>query len=110
MLAAICGNVVLPIRPAHSLREITGGLATCLGKLRHLGVENAPIEIHIRDMKNKWASCSTNGRLTFATALLDEPRKKRYEVIVYELLHLRYPNHGKMFGVLLNSYLNKGVL
>lgn len=27
---------------AHSLREITGGLATCLGKLRHLGVESAP--------------------------------------------------------------------
>jgi hypothetical protein len=27
---------------AHSLREITGGLATCLGKLKHLGVESAP--------------------------------------------------------------------
>lgn len=27
---------------AHSLREISGGLATCLGKLKHLGVESAP--------------------------------------------------------------------
>ena len=27
---------------AQSLREICGGLATCLGKLRHLGVETAP--------------------------------------------------------------------
>jgi hypothetical protein len=27
---------------AHSLREICGGLATCLGKLRHLGIEAAP--------------------------------------------------------------------
>lgn len=27
---------------AQSLREITGGLAACEGKLRHLGVENAP--------------------------------------------------------------------
>ncbi|GER94756.1 transposase [hot springs metagenome] len=27
---------------AHSLREITGGLATCMGKLRHLGIEEAP--------------------------------------------------------------------
>lgn len=27
---------------AHSLREICGGLATCLGKLRHLGVDAAP--------------------------------------------------------------------
>ena len=27
---------------AHSLREICGGLACCLGKLQHLGVERAP--------------------------------------------------------------------
>lgn len=27
---------------AHSLREITGGLASCLGKLKHLGVDSAP--------------------------------------------------------------------
>lgn len=27
---------------AHSLREICGGLASCLGKIKHLGVESAP--------------------------------------------------------------------
>lgn len=27
---------------AHSLREICGGLATCEGRLRHLGLDNAP--------------------------------------------------------------------
>ena len=27
---------------AHSLREICGGLATCLGKMKHLGVNGAP--------------------------------------------------------------------
>lgn len=27
---------------AHSLREITGGLATCRGKLKHLGIDKAP--------------------------------------------------------------------
>jgi hypothetical protein len=27
---------------AHSLREICGGLASCLGKLKHLGIEDAP--------------------------------------------------------------------
>ena len=30
------------VAQAHSLREICGGLACCLGKLRHLGVETAP--------------------------------------------------------------------
>ena len=28
---------------AHSLREICGGLASCLGKLSHLGVQRAPV-------------------------------------------------------------------
>ena len=27
---------------AHSLREICGGLATCLGKIKHLGVKGSP--------------------------------------------------------------------
>lgn len=30
------------IGQAHSLREICGGLASCLGKARHLGIEGAP--------------------------------------------------------------------
>ncbi|MFN3480949.1 MAG: IS4 family transposase [Thermodesulfovibrionales bacterium] len=30
------------IGQAHSLREICGGLASCLGKIRHLGIEGAP--------------------------------------------------------------------
>ncbi len=30
------------IGQAHSLREICGGLASCLGKLKHLGVDRAP--------------------------------------------------------------------
>jgi predicted metal-dependent hydrolase len=66
-----------------------------------------PKEIHIRGMKNKWASCSSKGRLTFSFALLDEPKKIRTEAIVHELLHLKYPNHGKMFKSLLVAYLNK---
>lgn len=29
------------IGQAHSLREICGGLASCIGKVRHLGIEGA---------------------------------------------------------------------
>ena len=71
-----------------------------------IGVE--PKQIHIREMTRKWASCSTSGRLTFATSLLEKPKKKRDSVIVHELLHLRYPNHGKMFHVMLRSYIKGG--
>ena len=66
-----------------------------------------PKEIHIREMTRKWASCSTSGRLTFSKALLGKHKKKRDKVIVHELLHLRYPNHGKMFHVMLRSYLGE---
>ena len=66
-------------------------------------------EIQIREMKKKWASCSSRGRLTFNEDLLHQPKKVRDEVIVHELLHLRYPNHGKMFSLLLNTYLGKNI-
>jgi hypothetical protein len=66
-----------------------------------------PREIHIRSMKRKWASCSSSGRLTFDKKLLDEPEELRLKVIIHELLHLKYPNHGKMFKLLLNIYLEK---
>jgi len=62
-------------------------------------------EIHIQTMKRKWASCSSRGRLTFDKSLLNEPEEVRFKVILHELLHLKYPNHGRMFNTLLNTYL-----
>lgn len=70
----------------------------------HIGVK--PVEVHIRKMKRKWASCSSRGRLTFDTSLLKESPEVFKEVIVHELLHLKYPNHGKMFKALLKAHLN----
>lgn len=74
---------------------------------KEIGVN--PKEIHIRDLKRKWASCSSKGRLTFSYALLNELAESRSKVIVHELLHLKYPNHGKTFKTLYNSYLKKGI-
>ena len=67
----------------------------------------SPVEIHLRTMKRKWASCSSKGRLTFSYALLNETLDLRAKVIVHELLHLKYPTHGKMFKTLFASYLRK---
>ncbi|HOV99799.1 MAG TPA: M48 family metallopeptidase [Bacteroidota bacterium] len=66
-----------------------------------------PKEIHIQSMKRKWASCSSKGRLTFNRKLLKEPKEVRLKVILHELLHLKYPNHGKMFKLLLDTYERK---
>jgi predicted metal-dependent hydrolase len=70
---------------------------------RRIGVE--PKEIYIRPMTRKWGSCSTAGRLTFNEELLTAPPEVRRRVIVEELLHLKVPNHGKLFKALLKSYL-----
>lgn len=54
-------------------------------------------EIHLRQMQRKWASISTNGRLTLNTDLLNLPETLMEYVIVHELVHLLVPNHGKLF-------------
>ena len=72
---------------------------------KEIGV--SPKEIHVRDLKRKWASCSSKGRLTFAYDLLDQPNEVRAKTILHELLHLKYPNHGKMFKALYKSHLNR---
>ena len=73
---------------------------------QRMGVE--PKEVHIRPMTRKWGSCSTAGRLTFNEELLGEAPEFRRRVIVEELLHLKVPNHGKLFKALLKSYLAMG--
>jgi predicted metal-dependent hydrolase len=70
---------------------------------KRIGV--SPKEIRLRPMKRKWASCSNRGRLTFDTGLLHESASFRREAIVHELLHMKVPNHGKVFKALLKTYL-----
>ena len=63
-----------------------------------------PRRIEVRQMARKWASCSPAGRICFSRDLIFvEPRFRTY-VIVHELLHLRYPNHGKVFRRLLSAF------
>jgi predicted metal-dependent hydrolase len=68
-----------------------------------------PTAVHVRPMSRKWGSCSTNGRLTFDAGLLRQHAAFRRRVIVEELLHLRVPNHGKLFRSLLRAYLHHEV-
>jgi hypothetical protein len=68
-------------------------------------IDVSPKEIHLRSMKNKWASLSGSGRLTFNTELLDMERKFCNYVIVHELLHIKVPNHGKLFKSLMLAFL-----
>jgi len=64
-----------------------------------------PKQVRIQRMTRKWASWSTTGRVTFAEDLLQKPSVFVDYVIVHELLHLRVPNHGKLFKSMLRAYV-----
>lgn len=64
-----------------------------------------PTQIRVQKMTRKWASCSTAGWVSLSTDLAEAPDPFQDFVIVHELLHLRVPNHGKLFKSLLAAYL-----
>lgn len=61
--------------------------------------------VSVRQMRTKWASYSTAGRLTFDASLLELRDELQDYVIVHELLHFRVPNHGKLWKSLMCAYL-----
>ena len=71
-----------------------------------IGVE--PERVQIQRMRAKWASCSPAGRLTFSQNLLSQKRAFQEAVVVHELLHLRVPNHGRLFKSLMTAYVPDG--
>lgn len=64
-----------------------------------------PRQVVVMRMTRKWASCSSRGRVCFARELLYLPVPDQDFVIVHELLHLRHPNHGRVFRSLLSAYV-----
>ena len=63
------------------------------------------IWLGVRPMRNKWASCSTNGHLNFNSQLLGMDRELWDYVIVHELLHFFVPNHGRLWKSLMRAHL-----
>ncbi len=80
-------------------------------KLRvHHWAEKLDVEIQwlgVRAMRNKWASCSTNGHLNFNSELLGFDLEIWDYVIVHELLHTFVPNHGKLWKSLMRAHLGE---
>ncbi len=56
-------------------------------------------------MTRKWGSCSTTGVLTLADDLCRKSGDFQDFVILHELLHLRVPNHGKLFKAMMAVHL-----
>lgn len=64
-----------------------------------------PRLVRVRRMTRKWGSCSTSGVVTLAVDLTGREPGFRDFVVAHELLHLRVPNHGRLFKALLSAHL-----
>jgi predicted metal-dependent hydrolase len=63
-----------------------------------------PRILRVQRMTRKWGSCSSNGIVTLADDLAVEEQCFQDFVIAHELLHLRVPNHGKVFKALMSAH------
>ncbi|HYE08847.1 MAG TPA: M48 family metallopeptidase [Patescibacteria group bacterium] len=61
--------------------------------------------IRIKDTKTRWGSCSSKGNLNFNFRILMAPEQVMDYIIVHELCHLRYMNHGKDFWNTVAQYM-----
>jgi predicted metal-dependent hydrolase len=64
-----------------------------------------PRLVRIQRMTRKWGSCSTAGTITLAADLNEQETGFQDFVIAHELLHLRIPNHGRLFKALMTAHV-----
>ncbi|MFE8912975.1 M48 family metallopeptidase [Streptomyces globisporus] len=81
--------------PEQQLRRRAMGWAVKL-KLR-------PQRVLVERLPGKWGSCAPDGVVTFAEDLANEGKDFQDYVIVHELLHLRYRDHGKQFKAMMTA-------
>lgn len=64
-----------------------------------------PRLVRIQKMTRKWGSCSRSGIVTLAIDLDEQPLPFQDFVIAHELLHLKVPNHGRLFKALMTIHV-----
>lgn len=60
----------------------------------------------IRKLEKRWGSCSKKGNIILNVDLVKTPVDCINYVIIHELCHLKYLNHGKKFYQTLSKYCN----
>ncbi len=62
--------------------------------------------VSIRQMSSRWGSCTVgSGQIRLSLSLSREPDRLLSYVILHELAHLRYPDHGENFRAFLTAFL-----
>lgn len=64
-----------------------------------------PRQVRVQRMTRKWGSCSTAGTVTLAADLGAQDPGFQDFVVLHELLHLRLPNHGRLFKAVMAAHL-----
>ena len=59
--------------------------------------------LSIRGQRTRWASCSSNGAMSFNYSLLLAPHEILDYVVEHEVAHLEVPDHSPRFWALLES-------
>ncbi len=68
-----------------------------------LGVTLTGVEL--REMKTRWGSGGTNGRLRFNWRIVMAPKRLLEYVVAHELCHIRYHDHSREFWRLLGRVM-----
>jgi predicted metal-dependent hydrolase len=72
--------------------------------LTRYGVYNfSPSGFVIKPLKSRWGSCTSKGKITLNSGLVKLDEIFSDYVIIHELCHLRYHNHGKEYYRLLGE-------
>lgn len=70
-----------------------------------LRLKVSPRIVRVQRMTQKWGSCSTGGIVTLASDLAAQDEGFQDYVIAHELLHLKIPNHGRVFRALMSLHV-----
>ncbi|MCX6302199.1 MAG: SprT family zinc-dependent metalloprotease [Bacteroidia bacterium] len=63
----------------------------------------SPSDLVVRKLKSRWGSCTSKGKVTISSELVKLDERFTEYVIIHELCHLIYHNHGKEFYKLLGE-------
>jgi predicted metal-dependent hydrolase len=63
----------------------------------------SPSGLVVRKLRSRWGSCTSKGKITISSELIKLDSRLTEYVIIHELCHLRYHNHGKEFYKLLGE-------
>lgn len=62
-----------------------------------------PEQVQIKRLPGKWGSCAPGGVVTLAEDLATQADDFQDYVIVHELLHLKYRDHGRQFKAMMTA-------